>query len=130
MKRTVVFIITLVIILCVYTSALAASAQLSAASHGGYAQTGSVQKATAGNPTVSINSLTGLDNSLYLNFRIRYSNGTAATANYHFTGTGSRTVYYLNEDGYNAVGSSFFARVQTQSAQTGTVTIRISWKPQ
>ena len=109
--------------------ALAANAELTAMSHGGTAQTGYVKKTKTGDPSVTINSLTGLQDTLLLNFRIRYSNGTAATSNYTFSGTGPRTVYYLNADGFNAVDSSFFARVQTQSAQTTSVTINFSWAP-
>lgn len=119
----------LVAILLSVTFALAASSQLSAASHGGYAQTGSIKKNNVGEPYVCINSMTNLDSGLYLYFRMRYSNGTAATPHYSFSGTGVRNVYYLDETIREDTDSSFFIRVQTQSDQTGTVTTNISWAP-
>ena len=92
MKKFIAFTLMLVLILACLAPAIAATAELTAMSHGGTAQ-------------------------------------TAATSNYTFSGTGPRTVYYLNADGFNAVDSSFFARVQTQSAQTTSVTINFSWAP-
>lgn len=129
MKKFIAFTLMLVLILACLAPAIAATAELTAMSHGGTAQTGYVKKTKTGDPSVTINSLTGLQDTLLLNFRIRYSNGTAATSNYTFSGTGPRTVYYLNADGFNAVDSSFLARVQTQSAQTTSVTINFSWAP-
>lgn len=129
MKKFIAFTLMLILVLACLSPALAANAVLTAMSRGGTAQTGYVKKTKTGDPSVTINSLTGLQDTLLLNFRIRYSNGTAATSNYTFSGTGPRTVYYLNADGFNAVDSSFFARVQTQSAQTTSVTINFSWAP-
>ena len=106
MKKFIAFTLMLVLILACLAPAIAATAELTAMSHGGTAQTGYVKKTKTGDPSVTINSLTGLQDTLLLNFRIRYSNGTAATSNYTFSGTGPRTVYYLNADGFNAVDSS------------------------
>lgn len=103
MKKFIAFTLMLVLILACLAPAIAATAELTAMSHGGTAQTGYVKKTKTGDPSVTINSLTGLQDTLLLNFRIRYSNGTAATSNYTFSGTGPRTVYYLNADGFNAV---------------------------
>lgn len=96
MKKFIAFTLMLVLILACLAPAIAATAELTAMSHGGTAQTGYVKKTKTGDPSVTINSLTGLQDTLLLNFRIRYSNGTAATSNYTFSGTGPRTVYYLN----------------------------------
>ena len=95
MKKFIAFTLMLVLILACLAPAIAATAELTAMSHGGTAQTGYVKKTKTGDPSVTINSLTGLQDTLLLNFRIRYSNGTAATSNYTFSGTGPRTVYYL-----------------------------------
>ena len=88
MKKFIAFTLMLVLILACLAPAIAATAELTAMSHGGTAQTGYVKKTKTGDPSVTINSLTGLQDTLLLNFRIRYSNGTAATSNYTFSGTG------------------------------------------
>ena len=85
MKKFIAFTLMLVLILACLAPAIAATAELTAMSHGGTAQTGYVKKTKTGDPSVTINSLTGLQDTLLLNFRIRYSNGTAATSNYTFS---------------------------------------------
>lgn len=74
MKKFIAFTLMLVLILACLAPAIAATAELTAMSHGGTAQTGYVKKTKTGDPSVTINSLTGLQDTLLLNFRIRYSN--------------------------------------------------------
>lgn len=59
MKRIVAFALMLVLVLACLAPAIAATAQLTAMSHGGTAQTGYVKKTKTGDPSVTINSLTG-----------------------------------------------------------------------
>ena len=73
MKKFIAFTLMLVLILACLAPAIAATAELTAMSHGGTAQTGYVKKTKTGDPSVTINSLTGLQDTLLLNFRIRYS---------------------------------------------------------
>lgn len=129
MKRIVALILVYILMLLSLSNAFAITSTLSPSGHGGTAQSGSYTKSSVGNPSVTINSLYYLEDGLYMYFRVRYSNGTAATPHYNFSGTGSRNVYYLNSTIYNDVGSSFFIRVQTQSSQVATLSTSISWIP-
>lgn len=128
-KKFIAFTLTLVLVLACITSALAANNQLSAASHGGYAQSGTVKKIRTGNPSVTVNSITNLDDGLCFYFRVRYADGTRATYHYKLKQTGVRTIRYMNDDIRNDLDASFFIRIQTYDEQTRTVTVNISWAP-
>lgn len=108
MKRIVAFTLMLVLVLACLAPAIAANNQLSAASHGGKAQSGYVEKIKTGNPSVTVNSINNLNDGLCFYFRVRYKDGTAATHHYDFEETGVRTVRYKNDDIRNDVGASFF----------------------
>lgn len=129
MKRIVAFALLFVLVLACLAPALAANNQLSAASHGGKAQSGTVKKIRTGNPSITVNSITNLDDGLKFYFRVRYADGTRATNHYTFYQTGVRTVKYLTDDIRNDTDSSFFIRIQTYDEQTRTVTVNISWAP-
>lgn len=94
MKRLIAFALMLVLVLACLAPALAANNQLSAASHGGKAQSGYVEKIKTGNPSVTVNSINNLNDGLCFYFRVRYKDGTAATHHYDFEETGVRTVRY------------------------------------
>ena len=66
MKKFIAFTLMLVLILACLAPAIAATAELTAMSHGGTAQTGYVKKTKTGDPSVTINSLTGLQDTLLL----------------------------------------------------------------
>ncbi len=129
MKKFIAFTLMLVLILACLSPALAANNQLSAASHGGKAQSGYVEKIKTGNPSITVNSINNLNEGLKFYFRVRYKDGTAATHHYDFDETGVRTVRYKNDDIRNDVGASFFIRIQTYKEQTSTLTVNISWAP-
>ena len=129
MKKFIAFTLMLVLILACLSPALAANNQLSAASHGGKARSGTVKKIRTGNPSITVNSITNLDDGLKFYFRMRYADGTRATNHYTFYQTGVRTVKYLTDDIRNDTDSSFFIRIQTYDEQTRTVTVNISWAP-
>ena len=129
MKRIVAFALLFVLVLACLAPALAANNQLSAASHGGKAQSGTVKKIRTGNPSITVNSITNLDDGLKFYFRVRYADGTRATNHYTFYQTGVRTVKYLTDDIRNDTDSSFFIRIQTYDEQTRTVTVNISCAP-
>ena len=129
MKRLIACALMLVLVLACLAPALAANNQLSAASHGGKAQSGYVEKIKTGNPSVTVNSINNLNDGLCFYFRVRYKDGTAATHHYDFEETGVRTVRYKNDDIRNDVGASFFIRIQTYKEQTSTLTVNISWAP-
>lgn len=129
MKRILAFALMLVLVFACLAPALAANNQLSAASHGGTAQSGTVKKIRTGNPSITVNSINNLDDGLKFYFRVRYADGTRATNHYTFYQTGVRTVKYLTDDIRNDTDSSFFIRIQTYDEQTRTVTVNISWAP-
>lgn len=129
MKRIVAFTLMLVLVLACLAPAIAANNQLSAASHGGKAQSGYVEKIKTGNPSVTVNSITNLDDGLCFYFRVRYADGTRATYHYKLKQTGVRTIRYMNDDIRNDLDASFFIRIQTYDEQTRTVTVNISWAP-
>ena len=125
MKKFIAFTLMLVLILACLSPALAANNQLSAASHGGKAQSGYVEKIKTGNPSITVNSINNLNEGLKFYFRVRYKDGTAATHHYDFDETGVRTVRYKNDDIRNDVGASFFIRIQIRrSLQFHSVTGR------
>lgn len=64
MKRLIAFALMLVLVLACLAPALAANNQLSAASHGGKAQSGTVKKIRTGNPSVTVNSINNLNDGL------------------------------------------------------------------
>ena len=121
MKKFIAFTLMLILVLACLAPALAANNQLSAASHGGKAQSGYVEKIKTGNPSITVNSINNLNEGLKFYFRVRYKDGTAET--------GVRTVRYKNDDIRNDVGASFFIRIQTYKEQTSTLTVNISWAP-
>lgn len=129
MKKFIAFTLMIVLVLACLAPALAANNQLAAASHGGFAQSGYVQKNRTGNPSVTVNSINNLNEGLKFYFRVRYKDGTRATDHYKFYQTGVRTVKYLTDDIRNDVGASFFIRIQTYDEQTSTLTVNISWAP-
>ena len=129
MKRIVAFTLMLVLVLACLAPALAATAQLSAASHGGFARSASVTKTSAGNPSASISSLTYLDDGLTVGVAIVYTSGARATNRCYMSSTGSCNLYYNTEEAFNATGTSFSVSFSTSSAQSRTVATIISWRP-
>ena len=130
MERIVAFTLMLILVLACLSPALAATAQLSAASHGGFARSASVTKNSAGNPSVTLSSLTNLDEGLTVRIAVIYANGTAATGYCYKSSTGSCPLYYSPSSGASdAVGTAFSVTFTANSAQSRTVSAIISWRP-
>lgn len=130
MKRIVAFALMLVLVLACLAPAIAATAQLSAAAHGGFTRSASVTKTVTGNPSVTLSSLTNLDEGLTVGIAVVYANGASATGYCYKSSTGSCPLYYSPSSGASdAVGTSFSVALTTKSAQSRTVSAIISWRP-
>ena len=130
MKKFIAFTLMLILVLACLAPALAATAQLSAASHGGFTRSASVTKTVTGNPSVRLSSLTNLDEGLTVGIAVVYANGASATGYCYKSSTGSCPLYYSPSSGASdAVGTAFSVAFCTKSAQSRTVSAIISWRP-
>lgn len=128
-KFFILFMVMLLVFSCITVANAALNSTLVVPAAGGRTTSVTQKKNAAGNPSVEVKALHYLDDDLHMNFRIRTSSGTAATANYKFTSTGTKKIYYLNSDFYNDTTSSYKICVQTQSEQTTSVVTSITWTP-
>ena len=130
MKKFIAFTLMLILVLACLAPALAATAQLSAASHGGFTRSASVTKTVTGHPSVSLSSLTNLDENLTVGVAVVYANGNYATGFCYKDSTGTCPLYYSPSSGASdAVGSAFSVAFSANSAQSRTVSAIISWRP-
>ncbi len=133
MKKMKKFTFLLLLLLFTFGCASIANAALNSTlvipAAGGRTTSVTQKKTTTGNPSVDVKALHYLDSGLAMTFRIRTSEGTAASAHYTFYDAGVKKVYYLNSDFYNDTESSYKICVQTQSTQSRSVVTSITWTP-
>lgn len=107
------------------STASAVTSTLTASAYGGTQNSGKVTKTTSGNPSMHVDSISGMSQS-YFWCRLRCGS-SAATPAYKFTSTGSKNMYYLS--GQGNVNDKIFVRIQTHADEPNAVTAKLTWTP-
>lgn len=124
-KKMIALLLCCALLMSIITTASAITLYPKAG--GGSAQSGSVTKNSTGSPYMYVSSFPDATTG-YFNCRIRRSSDSAAaTPNYQFTSTGSKSMYYL--DGMGTTNTAYFVRVQSGSAETNNLVISLNWNP-